>query len=108
MKLHREIIRRIGDEAYQELMSLPHVLSVSTESTKFTANLNTKQECITVFVDKKLREDELSKEHRIPKEINGVPVDVVELSSKEFQIGQTSVSTKPPSIQRVIAGGVKR
>ena len=108
MKLNRNTIRNIGDEAYEKLKSIPHVLSISTESTQFTANKNMKQPCITVFVDKKLSENELPKEHIIPKEINGILIDVVELSSEDYQIGETSISKKPPSLQRIIAGGVQR
>ena len=104
MKLSEKIIRVVGDEAFDELMAIPHVLSVSTESTKFTANLNTRQQCITVFVDKKLSEEELPEEHRIPKEINGVPIDVVELSSSDFEVGKTDIASQPPSIQRRMMG----
>ena len=108
MKLGRETIREVGDEALDKLKDIPHVLSVSTESTKFTANIDSKENCITVFVDKKLNEEDIPEEHRIPKEIDGVPVDVVELSSSDFQIGVTEVGKKPPSIQRLVAGGVRR
>ena len=108
MRLNRQIIRDIGDTAYTRLIAIPHVLSITAESTKFTANQDTKVPCITVFVDRKLPESELSPEHVIPKQINGIPVDVVELSSEAFQIGETPVSRQPPSIQRVIAGGVRR
>ena len=108
MKLGRETIRGIGDEALDKLKDIPHVLSVSTESTKFTTNRDMKQPCITVFVDRKLSEDELSPENIIPKEINGIPVDVVELHSEDFKIGVTEVGKKPPSIQRLVAGGVRR
>jgi len=108
MKLSRNIIRMIGDEAYEQLISIPNVLSITTESTKFTAKKDTKQPCITIFVSKKISKKYLPKEYIIPKEINGVLIDVVELKSDEFQIGETSVSKKLPSLQRIIAGGVKR
>ena len=108
MKLGRETIREVGDEALDKLKDIPHVLSISTESTKFTANIDTKQPCITILVDEKPDEEDIPEEHRIPKEINGVLTDVVWLHSEDFKIGVTEVGKKPPSIQRLVAGGVRR
>ncbi|MFZ5634621.1 MAG: hypothetical protein ACOY40_17475 [Bacillota bacterium] len=39
----------------------------------------TEQPSIVVFVEKKLKEEDLPREHIIPKKINGVPTDVIEI-----------------------------
>jgi len=102
---------------FKELMKLPHALNTGI-STKWMGGIDTKIPCITLFVDKKVPKDPkkakklglepLKPDQIAPQKIDGVPVDVVELSTEDWVLGETEVSQRPPDIQRKIAGGVRK
>lgn len=106
----------ILDRNWKDLIKLPNVLNVGL-STKWMGGIDTKLPCITLFVDRKVPEDPeeakklglepLKPEHIAPQKLEGIPVDVVELSTKDYQLGETSVSRLPPDVQRRLMG-VKR
>jgi len=88
-------------------------------STKFVDGKDTGISSITFYVTKK--EDKpfklasdgksgyvINKPMSIPKEIYGMPTDVVELSTPDFELGTTSVSSESPDEQRRKASGVKK
>ena len=102
-----EKIHKTLDEHWEYLKSHPNVLNVAV-GKKFVKGKDTGVDCITVYVSKKVKKKLLGVSDLLPKEIYGVPVDVVELSSDDFELGETSVSVKPPKVQRIIAGGVRK
>ena len=85
----------------------PNVLSWRYDLTKKTGGIDTGEPCITVFVKQKVALDRLKPHEVIPKELNGVKTDVVEISGP-FEIGDTKPGRLLPSEQRRIAGGVKQ
>lgn len=95
------------EKHWQELRGYPNVLSVGL-SKKFVRGKDTGRDSITVFVSAKKPKKLLSKKDILPKELDGVPLDVVELSTADYALGDTAPSRLPPSIQRRLAGGVKR
>jgi hypothetical protein len=97
----------ILDRHWEKLREYPNVLSVGL-SKKFVKGVDTGRDSITVFVSSKKPKKLLSKKDILPSELDGVPVDVVELSTSDWEIGETEVSRKPPSVQRRIVGGVKK
>jgi len=90
---------------WKRLRSLPNVLSVAVGS-KWKRDVNTGEPCIVVFVKRKVPLSFLATDEVVPKEIDGVKTDVVELSASDYAIGETSVSRRDPETQRRIAGGV--
>ena len=61
-----------------ELMAYPHVVAVA-DGICTREGQPTGEACIVVYVDRKLPEDQLEEGARLPSEIDGVPVDVVEV-----------------------------
>jgi len=94
-------------ERHLELRSLPNVLNVATAS-KWIDGKDTGIPSIVVYVAKKKSLRALKKVDRVPSEVEGVPVDVIELSSPDFTLGDTATSRLPPIAQRRISGGVKK
>jgi len=92
---------------WEKLREFPNVLSVGL-SKKFVKGVDTGLDSITVFVSSKKPKKLLSKKDILPSELDGVPVDVVELSTSDWEIGETEVSKKPPSVQRRLAGGIRK
>lgn len=98
-------------------MKLPHALNAGI-GTKWTGGIDTGLPCITLFVDEKVPKDPeeakklglepLKPEHIAPQKIEGVPVDVVELSTEDYKLGVTEPSRRSPKIQRRIAGGIRK
>jgi len=95
------------EEVDKLIRSKPNVLSWRYDLTKIKQGRDTGIPCITVFVKKKVKASRLRRDELIPEEINGIPTDVIELSSRDFEIGETRVGKLPPHIQKRIAGGVK-
>jgi hypothetical protein len=91
----------------QELMKLPGVLDVKI-AHKFIDGVDTGKDAIVVYVEKKKPLNELKKVERIPTCLADVPTDVVELSSPDFKVGKTSVSTASLEEQRRKANGLIR
>jgi hypothetical protein len=83
------------------------VLSVR-RGTEFVHGKDTGIPCITVFVDEKKPLAKLTPDQILPDEIEGVHIDVIELSSPDYVIGETDVSKLDPDSQRRIASGVKK
>lgn len=100
-------------EKHPELRTLPNVLNVGV-ATKWTTDKETGEPIdtgipsIVVYVIKKKKLQALRKVDRAPKTIEGVPVDVIELSSDDFALADTKPSLLPVSVQRRLAGGVKK
>jgi len=86
-----------AERHHEALKKFPNVLNVSAGADR-----------IVVFVSKKLDKASLKEGEALPESIEGIPVDVVELSTKDFVLGRTSASEKSPRIQRRLAGGVRR
>lgn len=61
----------------QELLRYPHVVGVAT-GVRHVGGEPTDEPAILVFVDRKVPESELSAAEVLPRELDGVPVDVVE------------------------------
>ena len=94
MSMSKEILAR----HFQELKNYHNVLNVGL-STKFRAGADTGVPSITVYVRRKLSEDKLEKNSILPKEIEGVPVDVVELNPSTWEAGLTFMSEQLPEHQ---------
>jgi len=94
-------------ERHPELRTLPNVLNVAI-ATKWIDGRDTGIPSIVVYVAKKKSLRALKTVDRVPSKIDGVPIDVIELSSPDFKLGDTTPSRLPPEVQRRIAGGVKR
>ena len=97
--------------AYSKLRQYPNVISFSVTANKRKNDNDTGVRGITVFVSQKLDKSYMMAncpEDILPEEIDGVPIDVVELSTEDFELGETSKSKLSPFIQRRIAGGVKK
>jgi len=101
------LIEDVIDKHWRKLKKHKGVLSVKTGS-KFTRGKDTFELCITVYVKKKIDKKALSPKQLIPERIEGVKTDVVELYSRDFMIGETSVSKKSPKQQKIISGGVQK
>lgn len=95
------------EEFWEMLRKYKGVLSIR-KGTKIIKGKNTGKKCITFYVSKKLDDNKLSKEESIPKKVKGMPTDVVELSTPDYILGETSVSKLSPEQQRRISGGVIR
>jgi hypothetical protein len=93
---------------HKKLGEQPGFLSLGF-STKFVGGKSTGEQSITIFVKKKLPLSQLKATNiePIPKELDGIKTDVVELSALDYEIGETSVSKKSPSEQTRIVNGVK-
>lgn len=100
-------IKEAIEKRWGELRRYPNVLNVNL-SKKFVKGQMTGTDCITVFVSKKLSEAELKTEEILPKVLDGIPVDVVELSTKDYVMGETSASRRSPEVQRRLGGGVRK
>ena len=75
--------------------------------TKVSEGKDTGEPSITVYVAKKKSMAMLAPSQVLPKEINGVKVDVVELSTGDYQLGDTGVSKLSPEQQLRMASGLK-
>jgi len=94
-------------ERHPELRDIPGVWNIRI-ATKWKDGKDTGKTSIVVYVRKKKELRNLRKAERIPSEIEGIPVDVIELSTSDFKLGNTAPSKLPPKVQRRIAGGVRR
>jgi len=110
-------LEEVLNRNWEELMKLPHALNTGV-STKFIGGIDTKIPCIALFVDRKVPKDPeeakklglepLKPEHIAPQKLEGMPVDVVELSTKDYVLGETSVSRLPPDVQRRLMGAKRK
>lgn len=93
-------------EKWSEWMNRDDILNVQV-STKIVDGVDTGEPSITFYVPKKKPNSKLKKAIRIPKEINGIKTDVVELATDDYELGATSVSKLNPFQQKIMANGVK-
>lgn len=97
---------RVLDHHWQRLLEFPNVLNTAV-GTKIKNGQDTKIPAIVVYVSKKVGEAELAAEYIIPKEVEGVPTDVVELAPTTWKAGKTSVSQLHPEEQRKRLGVIE-
>ena len=108
MNKREEIVKK----HFVKLKSYPNVLSIRTDQTKISDGKDTGKETITIYVMQKIPETDdegnrlLAIGDTIPKEINGVSTDIVELSG-DFEIGRTSKGDLPPEKQKRLMGVIK-
>lgn len=78
-------------------------------STKFVDGKDTGRICIAVFVDNKLKIGEgLKASEAVPKTIEGIETDVVELKPTTWKAGITGISQMSPEEQRRRSSGVRK
>ena len=65
-----------------ELLRYPHVVGV-TDGIRTRQGKPTGEHCLVVLVERKVPETELDRGDMLPREIDGVPVDVVEVGKIE-------------------------
>jgi len=106
VKLSDKEILDILDRYFSKLKRYINVLNVNV-GDEVTAGKKTGRRAIVVYVSKKLLLSNLKEKDRLPMYIKKVPVDVIELSPKDYKMGDTSASNLIPSIQNRIASGVK-
>jgi hypothetical protein len=68
----------------QELMRYPNVVGVAS-GFRTRGGQPVDEPCLVVYVERKLPESELSRAEILPTEIDGVPVDVVEVGRIQAQ-----------------------
>jgi len=96
----------ILERVWRKWMYRDGILNIQI-STKITDGVDTGEPVMTFYVVKKLPKSELMKVNIIPKEIEGMKTDVVELSTDDYVLGDTGVSKKDPAVQLRLANGVK-
>lgn len=84
-------IKDVKQSNEETLFKLENVNAIGI-GYKESKNKATEQLCIKVFVQKKLKESELSKSQIVPKEINGIKTDV-------FQIGEIKAEPNTAKIR---------
>lgn len=84
-----------------------HAVGIGMKNVKGKA---TKQQCIRVHVPKKIPESQMNPKDIVPREINGIPTDIIESAPAIFH---ESVNTPPPPCsqnkqnrQRPVIGGI--
>lgn len=100
-------------EKHPELRNLPNVLNVNIGTKWVTDKVTGKMKdtgipSIVVYVIEKKKLKLLKKTDRIPTELEGVPVDVIEFGNEDFALTDTNPSKLSVEVQRRLAGGVKR
>jgi len=98
--------KEILEKYFEQLRKYVNVLNVNI-GDEITNGTKTGRRAIVVYVSKKKKLDELKHGERLPDTIEGIPVDVIELTS-DYELGDTAPSHLKPKIQKRIAGGVKR
>jgi len=92
--MSREVLAR----HWEELKKFPNVLNVGL-STKWKDGKDTGLASITVYVSKKVSETQLVQYEIIPKVIEEIPTDVIEMAPTSWDAGHTSVSDQHPEQQ---------
>jgi len=65
-----------------ELLEYPHVVGVS-EGVRTKQGKPTSEHCLVILVDQKVPADQLAPNEILPSEVEGVPLDVVEVGRVE-------------------------
>lgn len=102
-----EQVELLHDACHEELMKYPGVLN-TVVGNKITDGKDTGEISIIVLVSKKKKLRGLKTIDRIPSIYGGVPTDIQELSSEDFDIGPTDASKMKPSDQRKLLGVIKK
>ncbi len=71
-------ITALQNRVQESLLQYPNVVAVA-EGTKMKNGQPTNTKCLVVYVSKKVPESKLKKAEIIPDEIDGIPLDVVEV-----------------------------
>ena len=71
----QELIRKYESQ----LLMYPNVIGVST-GHKIVNGINTEELCISILVRKKISEEELDSKYVLPKDIESIKTDVVDVS----------------------------
>lgn len=71
-------IEQVRARYESELMRYPNVVGVSV-GIRTKQSKPTGEPCLVVFVEKKISRDKLDKSEILPNQIEGIPVDVVEV-----------------------------
>jgi len=87
----------------QKIKSYPNVKGLGV-GFKYIKGKRTEIKCITVFVSKKVPLSELDPDEIIPKEIEGVPTDIVETHFKIYQNVSSHQSRHDPLIGGISVG----
>ena len=106
----KEFARKRAEEVlgrHPELRTIPGVMNTRV-ATKWVEGKDTGAVSINLYVFKKKKLKGLKKTDRAPTSIEGIPIDIIELSSPDFKLTDTWPSRQPPEIQRRIAGGVRK
>lgn len=78
-------IREVINELRKEIYKYPNVVGVSlTPKKKIVKGKQTDIDCVRIYVSRKVPEDKLRKDEVIPKEVNGVKTDVVQIGKLRF------------------------
>lgn len=101
-----EELEQIEEQYHKELIEKYNALNVAV-GKKIVNGKETDIDAIRIYVKKKLPENALLKCNIpiIPKMLNGVKTDVIEVDA-DFEIGVTTKSTLPFTIQKRIGGGL--
>ena len=100
-------INLVADQSHAELLKKhPGVLNTAV-GHKIVNGKVTDQPAIIVYVQKKLPLINLKRSQTLPTEIDGIPVDVVELAPTTWKAGKTALSEMLPSEQQKLISGVK-
>lgn len=75
-------VAALQNRVQENLLSYPNVVAVA-EGYKMKDGKPTNQKCLVVYVDKKVAKGKLKKDEIIPDEIDGIPLDVVEVGPIE-------------------------
>jgi hypothetical protein len=90
---------------FNELRQYPNVLNANV-GEEITKGKKTGRRAIVVFVSQKKPLSVLPEHDRLPDEVEGVPVDVIEWKA-EYKLGDTAPSHLDPETQRRISSGVR-
>jgi C1A family cysteine protease len=105
--MNMTLIGEIINRHWKHLKTFEGVLSIR-EATEFKGGFNTNIACITVYVIKKKILADLKPEQILPIQLEGIEVDVIELSTKDYIIGQNSFTALSPDQQKKMANGVQK
>jgi hypothetical protein len=83
---------------WEELKRYPNVLNVGI-ATKWKDGVDTGVPSITIYVSKKVPESQLVENEVIPKEIEQISTDVIEVAPTSWNAGPTSISDQHPDQQ---------
>ena len=104
----KKLIEDFLEENWEKIRkTYPNVINVGVGNKRING-AETDQPCIVFYVSQKKPLGVLKPEHQIPRVLDEVRTDVVELSAKDYVMGETEPSKLPHRVQKRLAGGVKR